>query len=276
MNTGSILDEIIAHKRSENIAQKKVVAISELEKMASVAPPRRSFVGAITAKIDSKEIAIIAELKKASPSKGIINTHFKPIEIAKAYATGGACCLSILTDQHFFLGHNDYLKDVRACIDLPILRKDFILDEYQVIESRAIGADCILLIVAALAYEELNRLYYTARELDLDVLIEVHNKKELDIALSLSPDLIGINNRNLKTFDTTLDTTFELLQHIPKHITIITESGIRSANDINTMLSRDVRAFLVGEMFMRATEPGVALNNLLSNTSLKKQKDEKG
>ena len=276
MNTGTILDEIIAHKRSEIITKKKVVSISDLEKAAAVAPVIRSFLGAITGKIGSEEIAVIAELKKASPSKGIINPNFKPAEIAKAYAEGGACCLSILTDQHFFLGHDDYLKDVRACIDLPILRKDFILDEYQVIESRAIGADCILLIVAALEYEELKQLYYKASELGLDVLIEVHNKKELDIALSLSPDLIGINNRNLKTFDTTLDTTFELLQYIPKHITIITESGIRSAKDINAMLSRDVRAFLIGEMFMRETEPGVALNNLLSNASLNKQKAQKG
>ncbi len=205
---------------------------------------------------------MIAEIKKASPSKGVIRENFDPAAIAISYAEHNATCLSVLTDEKYFQGSDEYLKMVRACVDLPIIRKDFTIDAYQVYEARALGADCILLIVSALDQENLKALYQLATDIGLDVLIEIHDGAELSRALELSPSLVGINNRNLKTFTTSLHTTINLLKHIPEHVTVVTESGIANAEDVALMNSHDIYCFLVGEAFMREKNPGRALQEL--------------
>jgi indole-3-glycerol phosphate synthase len=202
---------------------------------------------------------VIAEIKKASPSKGVIREHFVPAELARSYEQGGAACLSILTDVDFFQGADEYLQQARAAVSLPVIRKDFLVDEYQIYEARAMGADCVLLIVSALSAEKLTELNSLAQSIGLDVLVEVHDEAELDIALELPNKLIGINNRNLHTFDVTLETTYRLLDKIGSDRIVVTESGILAPTDVQAMRSKNVNAFLVGEAFMRADEPGVAL-----------------
>jgi indole-3-glycerol phosphate synthase len=211
--------------------------------------------------------AVIAEIKKASPSKGVIRADFDPVAIARAYQAAGAACLSVLTDVDFFQGHDDYLQAARAAVALPALRKDFVVDPYQVVETRALGADCLLLIVAALSPSRLRELYALARSIGLDVLIEVHDAAELDVALALRPTLVGINNRDLKTFETRLETTYGLLDGIPDGVLVVTESGIRDQADVAAMHHAGVHAFLVGEAFMRADDPGAALAALFEEHS---------
>jgi indole-3-glycerol phosphate synthase len=204
----------------------------------------------------------IAEIKKASPSKGVIREDFDPVAIAKDYAANGAACLSVLTDEQYFQGADAYLRSVRQSVGIPIIRKDFTIDPYQILEARLMGADCILLIASALSAQQLSDLYTTAHDLGLDVLIEVHDQQELETALALEPNLIGINNRNLKTFETSLDTTLNLLPHIPKGVSVVTESGIRGKEDVQHMVAAGVYCFLVGEALMRQPSPGGALAEL--------------
>ena len=258
---GTVLDEILAHKRKEVEARKARTPAEELADRCADAAPARGFEASLRDGSASSP-AVIAEIKKASPSKGLIRADFQPTEIAKSYQDGGANCLSVLTDEQFFQGADRYLVEARAAVELPVLRKDFVIDAYQITEARALGADCVLLIVAALDIMTLTNLYQHARNLGLDVLIEVHNRAELDAALSLRPSMIGINNRNLKTFDVSLDATFELLEATPDDVLVVTESGIHSAEDVSQMTSRGVYAFLVGEAFMRAPDPGEALHTL--------------
>jgi indole-3-glycerol phosphate synthase len=222
----------------------------------------RGFARAIEQDIDQGKPAVIAELKKASPSRGVIRPNFNPVEIATSYAAYGATCLSVLTDVKFFQGSYDYLRQARAACSLPVLRKDFIIDLYQIIHARALGADCILLIVAALGKSQLCEFEAAAHELGMDVLVEAHDDAELDIALQLQTPLIGINNRNLRTFKTTLDTTLGLLDRIPDGKRVVTESGILTCDDVARMREHRVDAFLVGESFMRAPDPGLALKEL--------------
>ncbi len=261
---GDILRTIIDHKRTEVAAARQHTPIDLLRRQAETAAPPKAFVTALASAAAAKKPGVIAEVKKASPSKGVIRENFDPVAIAASYSAHGATCLSVLTDQKFFQGHDDYLRAVREAVDLPIIRKDFIVDEYQLYEARAMGADCVLLIVAALDIMQLTNLNQAARGLGLDVLIEVHNTEELKAALSLKPRLIGINNRNLKTFHTSLNTTLDMLEAIPGDVTVVTESGISSKQDVATMLEHEVYCFLVGEAFMREDDPGVALENLFS------------
>ncbi len=264
-NTPDILKKIVQRKQQEITERKQRKAepalLKELEQIINDAPTR-GFVDAMRKRINAGEPAVIAEIKKASPSKGIIREDFKPAEIAKSYQQGGASCVSVLTDIDFFQGSDDYLKQARAACDLPVIRKDFIIDPYQVYEARAIGADCILLIVAILADEQMRTLYKLARELGMDVLIEVHDEEELQRALPLEADLVGINNRNLRTFETSLQTTLDLLEQIPNERIVVTESGIHSVEHIKLMREHQVNAFLVGEAFMRADDPGAELKQL--------------
>ena len=225
----------------------------------------RDFIAAIQAKIAAGKPAVIAEIKKASPSKGVIRENFNPAEIAKSYEAGGAACLSVLTDLEYFQGSADYLKQTRAACNLPVLRKDFMIDTYQVYEARAMGADCILLIAAAIDLTKMRELENIAHELGMAVLIEVHNGEELDMALQLKTPLLGINNRNLRTFDVTLQTTLDLLPRIPKDKIIVTESGIFTVDNVKLMRDNHVNTFLVGEAFMRQPEPGVELTKLFFN-----------
>lgn len=257
-----ILDKIIATKHEE-IAQRKITTpVSELRARAADVEPPRGFVERLCNAAANKTPGVIAEIKKASPSKGVIRPDFDPGLIATSYATHGATCLSVLTDQQYFQGADEYLVDVRRIVDLPVIRKDFNVDEYQIYEARALGADCVLLIVCALNIMQLTVLHQLARGLGLDVLIEVHDLVELEAALSLRPPLIGINNRNLKTFETSLQTTLDLLPHIPPEVTVVTESGIATSADVALMRDNDVHCFLVGEAFMRADDPGQALQKL--------------
>lgn len=264
MSTPTILDKINARKREEIAAAQAVTSIERLTEQAKQQAPAKDFVGALIAKATQKQSAVIAEIKKASPSKGVIRQNFDPVAIAQSYQAHGATCLSILTDVDFFQGSLDYLRAVRAVVDLPIIRKDFIIDDYQIVEARAAGADAILLIVASLDDAQLVHLYQTATDWGMSVLVEVHDSDELARALKLPLKLVGINNRNLKTFDVTLQTTIDLLKKMPADITVVTESGILSAADVALMHRHDVYAFLVGETFMRAPEPGVALAQLFS------------
>ena len=229
---------------------------------AAANSPIRPFVGAMREKLANNESAVIAEVKKASPSRGVIREHFVPSEIAKSYEQGGAACLSVLTDSEFFQGSTEYLIEARAACSLPVIRKDFIIDAYQLYEARAMGADCVLLIVAALSTEALNSLYDTAKSLDLDVLIEVHDAEELKTALPLGAELVGINNRNLRTFEQSLNNTIDLLDMIPDDRIVVTESGIHTVEDVQLMREHNVNSFLVGEAFMRADEPGSQLRKL--------------
>lgn len=258
----TVLDRILAYKQNEVAARKRTRPLVELNRVARTAPPARGFVASLSARIAAGDAAVIAEVKKASPSKGVIRADFDPPAIARSYASAGAACLSVLTDESFFQGHDDYLVDVRAAVPLPTLRKDFVVDPYQIVEARALGADCILLIVAALQPQQLRDYYTAALDLGLDVLIEVHDRGELERCLALSPAVVGINNRDLRTFDTRLSTTLDLLPYIPTDVVVVTESGIHERAQIDEMRSRGVNAFLVGEAFMREPDPGAALRKL--------------
>jgi len=232
--------------------------VAQCEKMLET----RGFVKSIQSSLDNNKPAIIAEIKKASPSKGVICENFNPESIAQSYEQAGASCLSVLTDIDFFQGHDDYLKQARAAVSIPVLRKEFIIDVYQIYEARAMGADCILLIVSALDDVQLNEFSSLAQQLGMDVLVEVHDQEELDRALFLQTTLIGINNRNLRTFETSLETTTDLLSNIPDNRIVVTESGIHTPEDIQYMYDRQVNTFLVGEAFMRANNPGEKLHKL--------------
>ena len=259
-----ILDRIIATKREEiaaAVAAKQLVTV-EAEALAQ-APPR-DFVGAIRQRIAGGQAAVIAEIKKASPSKGVIRPDFHPAEIARSYAQHGAACLSVLTDCQYFQGAPEYLQAARTACALPVLRKDFMVDPYQVVEARAMGADCILLIAAALSLAEMQALEAQAHGYGMAVLVEVHNGEELDAALQLKTPLLGINNRNLRTFEVTLDTTLGLLGRIPADRIVVTESGILGPADVARMRTSGVNAFLVGEAFMRASSPGEELARLFA------------
>ncbi|WP_331344393.1 indole-3-glycerol phosphate synthase TrpC [Cellvibrio sp. UBA7661] len=258
-DTPTVLRKIIARKWEEIAERKQHISLDELKARAAAQPAARGFVKAIENKIAQGKAGVIAEIKKASPSKGVIREHFVPDEIARSYETGGAACLSVLTDVDFFQGADIYLQQARAAVSLPVIRKDFLVDEYQIYEARAMGADCVLLIVAALSPEKLKELNTLALSIGLDVLVEVHDQAELDIALELPNKLIGINNRNLHTFEVTLDTTCRLLDSIGSDRLVVTESGILAPADVAAMRAKNVNAFLVGEAFMRADEPGVAL-----------------
>ena len=257
-----ILNRILARKQQEISARQQTASLASLQQQAGTASVPRGFVAALQRRVEQGDSAVIAEIKKASPSKGVIRENFDVVEIAQSYETGGASCLSVLTDQDFFQGHEDFLVAARSACQLPVIRKDFIVDPYQVVESRAIGADCILLIVAALDDETLAGLHQQARRLGMDVLVEVHNREELERALELELELVGINNRDLRTFDTSLDTTIELLGLIPAGCLVVTESGIHSREDVALMRQHDVNAFLVGEAFMRVPDPGQGLREL--------------
>ena len=260
--TGTVLDRILAHKREEVADRRRSKPLSTLVDAARTASSVRGFAAALVARIEAGEPAVIAEVKKASPSKGVIREDFDPIAIAKSYAAAGAACLSVLTDENYFQGHDRYLVDVRTATRLPALRKDFVVDPYQIFEARVLGADCVLLIVAALDRKLLHECHACAVDLGLDVLIEVHDKPELDAALRLSPKLVGINNRDLRTFDTRLSTTYDLLPEIPNDTVVVTESGIHDRAQVAALRARGVNAFLVGEAFMRDPEPGTALRRL--------------
>ncbi len=257
-----ILNRILDTKFQEVEAAKQAIDLEQMQALARAQLPARDFVGAIRAKIEAGQPAVIAEIKKASPSKGVIRADFKPAEIAASYEQGGAACLSVLTDKDYFQGSPEYLKQARAACDLPVLRKDFMIDPYQVYEARAIGADCILLIAAALGLPEMQALEKVAHELDMAVLVEVHNAEELAQAIQLETPLLGINNRNLRTFEVTLQTTLDLLSSIGKDKIVVTESGIFTADDVALMRKNNVHTFLVGEAFMRQPDPGAALKEV--------------
>ena len=259
-----ILDKILAVKRLEVAAGQQHIGLSALADIAGALPEPRDFVGAMRAKVADGQSAVIAEVKKASPSKGVLRADFHPADIARSYAGGGAACLSVLTDQQFFQGHADYLQAAREACALPVLRKDFMIDPWQVVEARAMGADAILLIVAALSLDQMRELEAVAFELGMAVLVESHDAGELDLALQLQTPLIGINNRNLRSFEVSLDTTLDQLDRIPADRLVVTESGILGADDVARMRAHDVHAFLVGEAFMRAADPGEALRRLFA------------
>ncbi len=256
-----ILERIIAVKREEVSAAQLSAPLEELRLEAS-SRDLRDFVGALRAKHEAGAAAVIAEVKKASPSKGVLREHFVPADIARSYEKGGAACLSVLTDVRFFQGSAAYLEAARAACNLPVLRKDFIIDPYQIVEARAMGADAILLIAAALSLTQMQELEAFAHSLGLAVLVEVHDRQELTQALTLKTPLIGINNRNLRTFETSLDTTLGMLDALPDDRIVVTESGILARADVDRMRASDVHTFLVGEAFMRADDPGAALSQM--------------
>jgi indole-3-glycerol phosphate synthase len=259
-----ILNRIVATKREEIAAALAVKPFAAVEAEAAAQAGPRDFVGAIRRKIASGQAAVIAEIKKASPSKGIIRPDFQPAEIARSYEAHGAACLSVLTDRQYFQGCPEYLQAARAACQLPVLRKDFMVDAYQVAEARAMGADCILLIAAALTLSEMRALEAQATGYGMAVLVEVHNGEELDAALQLNTPLLGINNRNLRSFEVTLETTLGLLARVPAERIVVTESGIIKPEDVALMRANKVEAFLVGEAFMRAPEPGIELARLFA------------
>jgi len=259
-----ILQRILAVKAQEVEAARREVPAEEMRARALAAPPPRDFLGALQRRVRAKQPAVIAEIKKASPSKGLLREHFDPAAIARSYERHGAACLSVLTDRQFFQGAPEYLQAARAACALPVLRKDFIIDPYQVDEARAMGADCILLIVVALEDAQMRALERRAHELGMAVLVEVHDAEELERALALETPLLGINNRNLRTFDTRLETTLNLLPRIPAGRLVVTESGIATREDVERMRDHEVHAFLVGEAFMRADDPGAALQTLFA------------
>ncbi|MEI2676469.1 MAG: indole-3-glycerol phosphate synthase TrpC [Burkholderiaceae bacterium] len=260
--SSDILKRIVEVKRDEIRAARARRDQASLRRDAESLGGVRDFAGAMRDKIAAGQAAVIAEIKKASPSKGVLREHFVPAEIAVSYARGGAACLSVLTDVQFFQGAALYLEEARAACALPVLRKDFMVDPYQVFEARAMGADCILLIAACLEDAEMMDLEAQAHELGMAVLVEVHDGFELDRALLLKTPLVGINNRNLRTFEVTLDTTLGLLKHVPADRLLVTESGVLARADVDRMRAADVSAFLVGEAFMRAADPGQALADL--------------
>jgi indole-3-glycerol phosphate synthase len=257
--TPTILREIVARKWQEVTEHRAACSLSELQRRIDVQTPCRGFTAAMQARVGAGQAAVIAEAKRASPSQGVIREHFDPAAIACSYERGGAACLSVLTDVDFFQGSDSYLQSAREACGLPVIRKDFIVDSYQVVEARAIGADCILLIVAALEDGQMAELNAVAGELGMDVLIEVHDREELERSLPLGNVLVGINNRDLHSFETRLETTWDLLPHIPVDKLVVTESGIHSDDHVRAMREHQVHAFLVGEAFMRAEEPGQKL-----------------
>ncbi|MBQ0724234.1 MAG: indole-3-glycerol phosphate synthase TrpC [Cycloclasticus sp.] len=263
-STPDVLTKILARKRQEIAQRSALVSIDQLKQRITTASPVRGFIKAIRKKLAAGGTAVIAEVKKASPSKGLLRENFLPAEIAISYQAGGASCLSVLTDKDFFQGCEEYLQQARAACTLPVIRKDFIIDAYQVYEARAIGADCILLIVAALDDAQLSSLYQLATDLGMDVLVEVHDAVELQRALRLNLTLVGINNRNLRTFETSLQTTIDLLELIPDDIIVVSESGLHQAEDIAMLKRHQVHTFLIGEAFMRCEDPGEALKNLIA------------
>ncbi len=259
-----ILRRILRHKAKEVGERAARMPLKAMAARAEHAATPRGFAQALARRMAAGEAAVIAEVKRASPSKGLLRDPFDPAAIARSYEAGGAACLSVLTDEAFFQGSDQALADARGACALPVLRKDFTIDPYQVYEARALGADCILLIVAALGDAQLNELAGLARHLDLDVLVEVHDAGELDRVLHMDGTLLGINNRDLRTFETTLETTATLLEHVPPERLVITESGIHTRDDVAWMRERGVHAFLVGEAFMRAPDPGEKLRELFS------------
>lgn len=263
-NTPDILIKILDRKREEIDERSAAIPVSELQSRIESASPPRGFVNAIENRIEQGNPAVIAEIKKASPSKGVIRENFDPVAIAQSYEKGGAACLSVLTDVDFFQGSDAYLLLAREACDLPVIRKDFIIDPYQVYEARAISADCILLIVAALTDDQLKELSELAAKLGLDVLVEVHDEEELDRALKLETKLVGINNRNLRTFEVSLQTTIDLLPKISDDRIVVTESAILAPEDVALMRQHNVNTFLVGEAFMRADDPGEKLAELFA------------
>lgn len=263
MSLPTILDNIITRKIQEVAARRLLVGLPELEQMARSADAPRGFAAALMARAARKEAAVIAEIKKASPSKGVLREDFNPAELAASYQRGGATCLSVLTDIDFFQGADSYLQQARAACSLPVIRKDFMIDPYQIVEARALGADCVLLIVSVLDDTQLAELASVAKGVGLDVLVEVHDGDELERALNtLDTPLIGINNRNLHTFEVNLDVTLDLLPRVPRDRLVITESGIVNRADVELMQISEVYAFLVGEAFMRAPDPGAELQRL--------------
>ena len=257
-----ILNRILAHKAEEVAAAKRARPLERVRAEARAALPPRDFVGALRARLALGQAAVIAEIKKASPSKGLLRADFDPAAIAASYAVHGAACLSVLTDREFFQGEAQYLAAARGACTLPALRKDFMIDAYQVHEARVLGADCILLIAAALELARMQELEALAHELGMAVLVEVHDAAELDSSLALATPLIGINNRNLRDFDTRLETTLDLLPRVPPGRLVVTESGIRTREDVELMRARGVNAFLAGEAFMRAEDPGAELQRM--------------
>lgn len=260
-----ILAKILQTKKEEVAAARQLRSESDVLREAKSRKDVRGFARALKYKISQNQPAVIAEVKKASPSKGVIRENFNPTEIATSYAAHGAACLSVLTDMQYFQGSYDHLRQARAACALPVLRKDFMIDSYQIIHARAIGADCILLIVAALSLNQLLEFESLAHELGMDVLVEVHDQAELETALNMKSTLLGINNRNLRSFETSIQNTIDLLHLVPEDKLVITESGILNAEDVKTMRDHDVNAFLVGEAFMRQPDPGVALEQLFFN-----------
>ncbi len=259
-----ILQRIITRKHAEVVERSARLPLTELAQRIGSASPARGFVEAVRTRIDQGGAAVIAEIKRASPSKGLLRPDYRPAEIARSYERHDATCLSVLTDVDFFQGADEHLEQARAACVLPVLRKDFMVDPYQVYEARVLGADCILLIVAALEDAALRELSQLAHQLGMDVLVEVHNLEELERALPLETQLIGVNNRNLRTFETHLDTTLQLLPMIPKDRIVVTESGILVSQDVILMRARGVNAFLVGEAFMKADDPGQKLSELFA------------
>lgn len=265
MSASTILEKILAQKAQEVRQNSQRVTFTVLDQQArQLASERRGFIEALRSRMEAEQPAVIAEIKKASPSKGLIREDFDPARIAAQYAEAGAACLSVLTDEQFFQGSDEYLKQARAACDLPVIRKDFLVDPYQIAEAGAMGADCVLLIVAALSPPRLHELAACAADYALDVLVEVHNETEMDVALAAGFDLIGVNNRNLHTFETDLETTFRLAAHAPKDKLIVTESGIATPADVKQMISRGIYGFLIGETFMRAPDPGAKLRELFA------------
>ena len=261
-DTPTILKKILARKQQEIVERSSVTPMAQLLEQAALVSAPRGFAAALDAKLAVGQSAVIAEIKKASPSKGVIRQDFDAAAIARSYAQGGAACLSVLTDVDFFQGADRYLTMARTACDLPVIRKDFIVDPYQIYEARAMGADCILLIVSALNEEQLFQLHEVAITMGMDVLIEVHDAAELNTALKLDNPMVGINNRNLHSFDVSLDNTFKLLEQMPSDKIVITESGIHHREDVVAMRENNVNAFLVGEAFMRSDEPGERLRDL--------------
>lgn len=264
MSTPTILKTIVARKYEEVAERKKQFTLRQLEELQAEQSAVRDFTGALVSRCSSNQPGIIAEVKKASPSKGVIRADFRPGEIAESYANAGAACLSVLTDIDFFQGSDVYLKEARSACDLPVLRKDFTVDDYQIAEARAIGADAILLIAAVLDDVQLADLYAASTHYGLHTLIEVHDARELERALRLEAPLLGINNRDLHTFNTDLQTTISLLPEIPSGVTVITESGIHTRDDVALMRSNQVNGFLIGEAFMKQPDPGAALHALFA------------
>ena len=262
-----ILERILAVKAQELDASQRAKPLAEVAAEAKRAGAVRDFAGALRAKLDAGGAAVIAEIKKASPSKGLLRAEFDPSAVARSYERSGAACLSVLTDSAFFQGKLADLEAARGACRLPVLRKDFVVDDYQIYEARAAGADCILLIAAALPVEKMQKLERTARGLGLAVLVEVHDAAELDRALELKTELIGINNRDLRTFETRLQTTLDLLERIPRDRLVVTESGILEPLDVQRMRARGVGCFLVGEAFMRADDPGAELERLFGKAA---------